>query len=72
MSEFEIYLSALFKFLAASLLVERILELFDQLYSFLGLTGGNKKALIRLTNKRLSPDQEKKRKRFKMFIMQHH
>lgn len=70
MSEFEIYLSALFKFLAASLLVERMLELFDQLYSFLGLTGGNKKALIRLTNKRLSAEQEKKRKRFKMFLMQ--
>lgn len=70
MTEFEIYLSALFKFLAASLLVERVLELFDQLYSFFGITGGNKKALIRLTGKRLSESGEKKRKLLKMFIMQ--
>ena len=70
MNEFEIYLSALFKFLAASLLVERVLELFDQLYSILGISGGNANGLIRLTNGRLSAARETSRKRFKMFLMQ--
>ncbi len=70
MSEIEIYLSALFKFLAASLLVERILELFDQIFSFFGLTAGNKKMLIQLTNNRLPEAQEKNRKYLKMFLMQ--
>jgi len=70
MTEFELYLSALAKFLAASLLVERVLELFDQFYVFLGLAAGNKKLLVRLSDKRLPPADEKRRKMIKMFWMQ--
>lgn len=70
MSEIEIYLSALFKFLAASLLVERILELADKIFSFFGITAGSKKMLVRLTNSRLPEAQEKNRKYLKMFLMQ--
>jgi len=70
MQEFEAYLAILFKFLAASLLIERILEYLDKIFTFLGFTAGNEKLLIRLTGKSLSPEDEKNRIRVKMLIMQ--
>jgi len=70
MSEIELYLSALAKFLAASLVIERVLEILDQIFSFFGITAGNKKMLVRLSGSRLPKTQEKNRKYLKMFLMQ--
>lgn len=70
MAEWEIYLSVLSKFLAASLIIERILEYLDKLFSFIGYASGNVGALIRLTRRQLSPAQEKKRVVNKMLLMQ--
>ena len=70
MQEFEAYLAILFKFLTASLLIERILEYLDKIFTFLGFAGGNKKMLIRLSGQALSEEEEENRIRLKMLLMQ--
>ncbi len=70
MQEFEVYLAILFKFLTASLLIERILEYLDKIFIFFGFAAGNEKLLIRLSGKSLSKEEEKKRILVKMLILQ--
>jgi len=70
MQEFETYLAILFKFLTASLLIERILEYLDKIFTFLGFAGGNEKMLVRLSGKSLSEEEEENRVRLKMLLMQ--
>ncbi|MBD3224136.1 MAG: hypothetical protein GF313_05365 [Caldithrix sp.] len=64
------YLAILFKFLAASLIIERILEYLDRVLNFIGMTSGNRKTLLRLAGKSLNIEEENKRVVTKRLIMQ--
>ncbi len=70
MAELSHYLSILFKFLAASLVIERILEYLDRIFLLIGWTRGSQKSLLRLTDKALSKEQENRRIIVKMLVMQ--
>jgi len=72
MAELDNYLSILFKFLAASLVLERVLEYADELLDFFGFAGGNKEMLLRLagTETADTADKEPRRVVTKMLIMQ--
>ena len=72
MAELDNYLSILFKFLAASLVIERVLEYADELLDFFGFTGGNQKMLLRLAGTATAGNNDKDQRRvvLKMLIMQ--
>lgn len=70
MAELETYLAILFKFLAASLVIERILEFSDKVFSLFGLAAGNSNILRGLAG--LVPEEQSEQRRIirKMLIMQ--
>ncbi len=70
MAELEHFIAVLFKFLAASLIIERLLEYLDKLFYFGGLVGGSGNVLSALLGIRRTPEQEEKRRLRKMIVMQ--
>ncbi len=70
MTEIDLYISVLLKFLAASILLERVLEFFDKIFTLIGIGAGRKTQLLRLADIRLDEEKESKRVLKKMIIMQ--
>ncbi len=70
MSEIDLYISVLLKFLTASLLLERIIEFFDRLLTLFGVSFGKKSALLRLADIPLTPKEESDRTLKKVLIVQ--
>jgi len=70
MAELEHFIAVLFKFLAASLIIERLLEYLNKLFYFGGLIGGSGNVLAVLLGIQLDPEQEEKRRLRKMIVMQ--
>ncbi len=70
MEEFGLYISVLLKFLAASVLLERILEFSDKLFSFVGIRLGRKAQLLRLADLDTSTSAESVRLVKKAFVVQ--
>ncbi len=70
MASIDLYMAVLLQFLAASVLLERILEFFDKTLSLIGLSLGRKTQLLRLANLNEDIYEEKKRLLKKAFIMQ--
>ncbi len=70
MAEIELYISVLLKFLAASVLLERILELAEKTYSLLGVGLGQRAQLLRLAEIDLTREEESHRLLTKAFVMQ--
>ena len=64
------YIAVLLEFLAASVLLERILEFFDRILSLIGLGMGRKAQLLRLADIDLNASTERDRLIKKAFIMQ--
>ncbi len=70
MTEFELYLNVLFQFLAASLIVERMLEYLDKFFNLIGFGAGRSGAVLRIIRSVRSPREEQRRRIKKMLIMQ--
>ncbi len=70
MAVVDLYIAVLLKFLAASVLLERILEFFDHFLSLIGLGLGSKAQLLRLADLPAGTADDKNRLIKKAFIMQ--
>ena len=70
MTEFEQYLNVLFQFLAASLIIERLLEYLDKFFNLIGFGAGRSNAVLRIIRSVRSPQDEQRRRIKKMLIMQ--
>ena len=70
MAQIDLYIAVLLEFLAASVLLERILEFFDKIFSLIGLSMGRKAQLLRLADLDLDASVQSNRLIKKAFIMQ--
>ena len=70
MPQIDLYIAVLLEFLAASVLLERILEFFDKILSLIGLGMGRKAQLLRLADIDLNTSVQTDRLIKKAFIMQ--